>query len=134
MDDRARVRQPLRVILDSNIIVQAQNPRLDSVLFNQAFAEARAGRFQLVIPSLVIQEAARVLAEQATEGLTGLRKATGVLRRLGLRVGTPDAPNADRRSLRDRFERELTTRFREAGATIADYPQTSHQDLVARLL
>jgi hypothetical protein len=122
---------PVPVVLDTNILIA--DFHWTKAPFRLLLAEAEQGRVRLVVPKLVVQEAARNYAEKVVEAQKAHARARRSLAFFG-RPNGDELDEADVRSLRSSFEEELSTRVEGAGGLLASYPSRAHADIVGRLL
>lgn len=122
---------PVPVVLDTNILVA--DFHWEKAAFRLLLAEAEGGRVLLLVPKLVVQEAARRYAEQVVEAQRAYVRARRSLAYFGRPIGE-ELEALDIKTLRVSFEEELSKRVKAAGGLLADYPQPSHSDIVVRLL
>lgn len=116
------------IILDTNILVANFRP---SNAFRLLLEASRGGQIQLVVPELVIAEAAAKYREQLAEAVRTLERSRQALRRFDVES---DTPTPDAASEAVRYEVGLGKLFKGVGAKIAKTPSVPHDKLVRRAL
>jgi hypothetical protein len=117
------------MVLDTNVL-GTERP-FGTIAYLRALEESRAGRFRLVVPELVLQEAINRWAEAVAELDRGISLEHRKLQRKGVRAGVlPDAVDVGRevRELDEAVRESLL----EAGALVPPLPAAGHQLVVSR--
>jgi hypothetical protein len=118
-----------RVVLDANLLVA--NFRSGNA-FKLLLEGARTEQLVLVIPELVIREAANKHREEAAAKSRDLEKAASGLDRLGVKVDLPEAVSATASTVG--YEHRLRRTLREVNAVIAALPAVPHDKLLTKAL
>jgi hypothetical protein len=105
------------VVLDTNILVE-NFPRRHALTL--LLDGARTQQLRLLLPEVVVQEAANKFREQTAERMRDLEKARGALEGMGVDVRLADVPNPAGAALR--YETDLRAALAEVGAVIAPIP------------
>jgi rRNA-processing protein FCF1 len=117
------------VLLDTNILVANFRP---GNAFKLLLEGARMGHLQLLVPELVVQEAANKLRERVRDQARVLERAVSELGSLGVVVRRPGSTDEDVAALR--YDTELRRNLKQAGAEILPLPAVSHQQMLKRAL
>jgi hypothetical protein len=123
----------VRVMVDTNIAGGARDRPLESNVARRLLDETRRGNLRLVLPEVVIREAANLWAEKVLEHMRGARSAEAFLLRAGVSADLPRAV-AEKTELRRGEEDRIRLTLAEAGAEVAPLPSCDHELLVERAL
>jgi hypothetical protein len=118
-----------RVLLDTNVLVanfQSGNA------YKLLIEGARTRQLQLVVPELVLREAANKFREMAAERAREYDKAVSGLARLGMQVKAK--PDPDPAAAAVRYDANLRRTLRDINATIAALPDVTHDALLTKTL
>jgi predicted nucleic acid-binding protein len=118
-----------RILLDTNILVANFRP---SNAFKRLLEGSRSRQIDLIVPELVLREAAQKHREMLTERVLALDKAGAKLRQLGI----AEAPSwhPDPEAVSAGHHAQLRKVLKDAGARLVDLPSVGHEEVVARVL
>lgn len=120
---------PQRVVLDTNILVANFRP---SNAFKLLLEGSRSDQIILIVPELVVREAANKYREHLSTKLRDLDKVASALRRFDIHVEVPLRDEPEARALL--YERNLRGSLTAAGAAIPGLPDVPHAKLLQRAL
>jgi predicted nucleic acid-binding protein len=120
---------PPRILLDTNVLVANFRP---SNAFGLLLEGARSEQIELVVPELVLQEAAVKYRENVGARVAELEKSIARLKRVDVEVSISNVP--DPGALAVRYEAELRRSLKAAGAIVASLPAVGHDQLLSRAL
>src|SRR5688500_11696370 len=111
-----------RVVLDTNVLVA--NFRASHAL-TLLFEGARTHQLELIVPELVIREAATKFREMAEKRLRELEKARASFQQLGIEFDLSEKPEPV--AAATRYEVSLRKRLKEIGAVTPPIPEAHHR-------
>ena len=121
----------MQVILDTSVLLANLRGTRASNDLKLVLADARAKRFTLVVPGLVLEETINKRRDAAEEGERHLRKAQSELSTLGAKL---DLPAVDVSSAVKDFRKATMRLLTGNRVEIRDLPKIGHDDLVQRAL
>jgi predicted nucleic acid-binding protein len=117
----------VRIVIDTNALYE--DMALDRPDARLLLAAARSGEVELVVPEIVILEAAGLFRERLGTATTATRAAQRKFASLGVRVEV-DLPDAEEAAAS--YERTLRQKLADARARTPDPPTVGHLDLARR--
>ncbi len=123
----------VRVVPDTNIVGGKKGRPLESNEMRRLLDETRRGNLELVLPRIVVSEAANLWAEQVIETAAQFKSSASILRQAGV-VQALDHLIPEKSTVRSDEERRIETLVTAAGGAIAPLPSVSHSAVVERAL
>jgi hypothetical protein len=121
-------KDPQVVVTDSTVIYS--DPRLRRAYFRLIRKHAAAGRFQIAVPEIVVQECAKKFEVRSEDAYSRMQKHAAVIETLGLPTVIPDEATREA-AVRD-YESEFRQTLAEPGCRVAPIPEVPHSELVPK--
>jgi rRNA-processing protein FCF1 len=123
----------IRVVVDTNVIGGAKWQPLESNELRRLLDETRRGNLQLVVPEIVLREAANLWAELVIEEGNSHQRSLRILRQAGV-IDKEHEARLDERVIRAAEEKRIQDLVSGAGGLIAPIPGISQDQVVERAL
>lgn len=123
----------VHVIVDTNILGGADRRPLESNVMRRLLDETRRDNLKLVVPEVVVREAANLWAEKVGEQMRAARSAQLFLLQAGLSADEPFVLR-DLKGIRQREELRIREHVTEAGGEVAPLPEAGHDQVIERAL
>jgi hypothetical protein len=124
----------IRVVIDTNVAGGKVERALATTDLRRLIDETRRGNVQLVVPEIVVKEAANLWTEHVKEQVDSFATASRKLLAAGLLASSPPEVVFDRETVRAAEESRLRTLVVEAGGLVPSLPTRRHTDIVERAL
>jgi predicted nucleic acid-binding protein len=121
----------LQVVLDTNILLANLRGARPSNDLKLVLADARAGRFSLIVPELVLEETVNKRREAALDAERKLRQAHSDLAAVG---ATLELPNVDLTAVVEQFRKQLVELLSSSKTDVPKLPDVRHETIVRRAL
>jgi hypothetical protein len=123
----------IRVVVDTNILRRREEPPLGGIDMRRLLDESRRGILELVLPEIVVREAANQWAELVVEKAERYEDARAFLVRAG--VLADDGPTElHKMEIRAEAEARIRDLVIDSGGRIQALPAVGHDEVVGRAL
>jgi predicted nucleic acid-binding protein len=123
----------IRVVVDTNVMGGANWQPLESGELRRLLDETRRGNLQLVVPEIVLREAANLWAELVVDEATSHQRSLRILRQAGV-IDKEHAISLDEGSIRAAEEKRIQDLVTAAGGLIPSIPEISQDEVIERAL